>query len=227
MEIQTRTCEQIRQEPINDPNLDQWITFIENLHAQEEGIPKPFYMVDTLVNKYLTSKVSTSPILDIGCETGKNAIPLLRAGYQVTLMDITPNAIRYTQERLGALGLEQGILESILGKIEELDPRYGPYQAVIGTYVFSFIPPNLFHDVMINNVLNRVEPGGYFVGGFFGKEHSWASDPKLSVVTQERLKNIFETAGFEVCEIDEHQEEVITIQNGKQVFHVIAVIARR
>lgn len=211
---------------LNDPDVEKWSHFIENLHRNTKGIPGPFKAVDTLARKYLT-KDSTGFILDIGCETGKNAIPLIKAGHKVTLLDIAPNAIRYTKENIQQLGLEHGVVNSINGKIETLDQTYGPFKAVVGTYAFSFIPPNLFEEVMKNNVLGRVESGGYFAGGFFGEKHVWAKDPELSILTRQKLKKLFSSMGFSICEIEEKTEETQTVFDGKQIFHTIEIIAKR
>lgn len=208
----------------NDPDIEKWSRFIENFQQEQENIPKPFYAVDTLVRKYLQEEAA---ILDIGCETGKNAACLIKKGHKVTILDIAPNAIHYTKENLRKMGLEQGIVECINGKIEMLDQKYGPFKAVIGTYVFSFIPPHLFQEVMKKNVLGRVENEGYFVGGFFGKEHAWAKKSNLTIVTQEKLKKLLTNAGFTICEIHEQKKEIPTVFNGQQLFHTITVIAKR
>lgn len=215
----------IQQDP--DPEVERWSNYIENFNGSTTEIPEAFFMVETLVSNYLKPELTSGLILDIGCETGKNAIPLIEAGYKVTLLDIAPNAIQYTKDNLETLGLESGIEESIIGKIETLDPKHGPFKAVVGTYVFSFIPPNLFDEVMKKNILGRVEQEGYFVGGFFGKEHSWAKEPNITAVTIEKLNHLFKSAGFSICEVDEHKQEVMTTFEGKQLFHIIAVIAQQ
>jgi SAM-dependent methyltransferase len=212
----------------NSSEVEKWSEFIEKLYRMTEGkIIKPFCPVDTLIKKYLCQTESTRPVLDIGCETGKNAICLIQAGHSVLLLDIAPNAIQYTQENLKKLGLSHGIFDSINGNIETLDSKYGPFKAVVGTYVFSFIPPETFQQVMRENVLDRVESGGYFAGGFFGVEHAWAEKPNLSIVTREQLERLFASMEFSICEIDEKKEEILTVSSGIQVFHTIEVIAQR
>lgn len=223
--MNTQVPEGVRQ-PISDPDVEKWSNFIENLHQITKEIPGPFKAVDTLVRKYFAGEPSKS-ILDIGCETGKNAIPLIKAGHKVTLLDIAPNAIHYTQENIKRFGLEDGIADSIIGKIETLDPKYGPFNAVIGTYAFSFIPPELFEEVMKYNVLGRVESEGYFVGGFFGQKHAWAESPKLSILNSEKLENLFSSMGFSICEKEEKIEMARTVLNGLQIFHTIEIVAKR
>jgi len=91
----------------------------EKLQSSDNSIPAPYEAVIALVQNYL--KKGTGLILDIGCETGKNAIPLIEAGYKVTLLDIAPKAIEYTQKNLKNRGLDKGIYESVIRKIEDLE----------------------------------------------------------------------------------------------------------
>lgn len=124
----------------------------------------------------------------------------MQAGYKVTLLDIAPNALQYTHENLKELNLLEGVEESILGRIEDLDQKYGPFKAVVGMLTFSFIPPHLFEEIMKTNVLGRIEPEVYFAGGFFGEEHEWAKNPNLTIMTTEKVKIFFESQGFTICE---------------------------
>ena len=210
-----------------DPQIERWTRFVENYHKKHGNHLEPFLPVQTLVQKYLSQSESKRPILDIGCETGKNAICLIRAGHKVTLLDIAPKAIDLTLENLKAFDLTGGVAETIIGKIEDLDEKQGPFKAVVGTYTFSFIPPILFQEVMRTNVLSRIEPGGFFAGGFFGTKHVWANNPDLSITTQEKIKELFASMDFTICEMDEKKEEITTILDGQQIFHTIEVIAKR
>jgi len=206
--------------------VEKWSQFIEDLQKTKK-IPKPFCAIDTLVREYLWQNHSTRSVLDVGCETGKNAICLIQAGHNVTLLDIAPNAIQYTQENLKKLELDHGVINRITGKIETLDSKYCPFKAVVGTYVFSYIASGVFQQVMKENVLGRIEPGGYFAGGFFGMEHDWAQKPELSILTQEKLKELFESMGFLICEMKEKKEVQSIISCGQQMFHTFEVIAQR
>ena len=62
-----------------------------------------------------------SPILDLGCGSGDNAIELARHGYRVLGMDVVPEALRLAREKADKAGLAQPP-EFILGdalKLEE------------------------------------------------------------------------------------------------------------
>ncbi len=205
--------------------IEKWIDFNEKLQNQTNGnIPPPFQPVETLAQNYLKESCT---ILDIGCETGKNAACLIKNGHKVVILDIAPNAIYYTFENLRKEGLEHGIQDSIVSNIEDLPPEYGPFKAIIGTYAFSFIPPHLFEQIMKENVLNRVEYDGYFVGGFFGEQHAWSADSDLSILNIQKIESLFSSHGFSILELSEQVREMPTVSNGMTTFHSIHVIAQR
>lgn len=208
-------------------NQMRWTKFVANLFQQYSKIPDPFSPVEKVATHYLKNIPSTNPVLDIGTETGKNACCLIKQGHQVILLDIAPNAIQFTLQLFKEQNLETGVQDAIIGSIEKLDPIYGPFKAVVGTYAFPFIPPELFNDVMESNVLGRIEPKGYFAGAFFGPDHSWAHDRSLTILSTDQLRKFFQSRGFAICEMKEIKKEEQTVLNGKQLFHTIEVIAQK
>lgn len=129
---------------IDETDVEKWDDFIEQLYQRSEGeILEPFSAVNVLVRDYLWQIDSQNPVLDIGCETGKNAICLIEGGHSVVLLDIAPKALFYTQENLKKLNLDYGIAGKCNKSIELLDPQFGPFKAVVGTYVFPFIHPEI------------------------------------------------------------------------------------
>jgi|GEM_PF-4506721 len=204
----------------------KWSRFIVQLQQKQKAIPKPFSPVAKLVQLYLPS-YSQYPVLDIGCETGKNAACLIRGGHQVTLLDITHVAIQCTVQNLKKVGLEGGIAHTVIGGIEDLGPTQGPFKAIVGTYAFSFISPKSFQEVMQNNVLRKIEVGGYFAGGFFGPSHAWAKNPHLTIMTAKKIASFFREKNFVICDLQEKIKVSRTVRAGNQTFHTIEVIAKR
>lgn len=216
---------QVQCQLVVESDVQKWTDFNEKLQSQAAGkIPQPFAPVETLALKYLKEPCT---VLDIGCETGKNAACLIKNGHKVVILDIAPNAVQYTKENLQREGLNHGIEDSVVSKIEDLSPKYGPFKAVIGTYAFSFIPPHLFEQTMKDSVLGRIEHNGYFVAGFFGDQHAWAVNPDLSILSVKKLESLFASLGFSVLEIDEQIKEISTVSNGITKFHTINVIAHK
>lgn len=205
----------------------KWSLYVENEQKKFQGkIPKPFSMVDALVRNHLVKFHSRRPILDIGCETGKNALSVIRGGHKVVLLDIAPAALTYTLSNLKKIKMDHGVVKSILGKLESIKEDQGPFKAVIGTFAFSFVSPKLFYKVLKQNVLAKIEPGGFFAGGFFGPEHMWKKNPSLTFVDVNWLKKFFMSHHFSILAIRENKER--KLNEGKlEIFHAIGIIAQR
>jgi ubiquinone/menaquinone biosynthesis C-methylase UbiE len=54
---------------------------------------------------YLLGDVRGKNVLDLGCGTGENVVPLIRRGAHVTAIDISPELIALAAQRLGKAGL--------------------------------------------------------------------------------------------------------------------------
>jgi SAM-dependent methyltransferase len=222
---------------LNASQLDdlssRWDLFIVKQQSRwnvESGesfsVQAPYAPIETLATKYLKETVPLN-ILDIGCELGKNAIPFLERGDSVTILDVSPAAIEHTTNNLKHRGLFDRVVDVLNVSIESLPDEYGSYDAVVGTYVFSFISPEIFEDVMKANVLGRVKPGGYFAGGFFGKKHGWAKDESISISTEEEIRDLFSSMNFTILDLESVIKEGNTVSNGVVAFHDIRVIAQR
>ena len=59
------------------------------------------------VLRLIEEKKFESPILDLGCGSGDNAIELARRGYRVLGMDLVPEALRRAREKAAKAGLMQ------------------------------------------------------------------------------------------------------------------------
>ena len=59
------------------------------------------------VLRLIEEKKFESPILDLGCGSGDNAIELARGGYRVLGMDLVPEALRRAREKAAKAGLMQ------------------------------------------------------------------------------------------------------------------------
>lgn len=209
-------------------NVEKWDNFIEQLYEQSQGKTlKPFSAVQVLVRDYLWQIDSHNPVLDIGCETGKNAICLIEAGHNVVLVDIARKAIFYTQENLKKLNLDYGVVDTCNMPIETLDSQYSPFKAIVGTYVFSFIHPKIFKQVMKEKIFDKIEIGGYFAGGFFGPEHSWANDPTITIMTREEVEKFFVLMGLSICFIEETNKMEMTVAGVEKLFHTFRIVAQR
>jgi SAM-dependent methyltransferase len=66
------------------------------------------------------------PLLELGCGTGRLLVPLARAGYDVTGVDLSPEMLRLARAKLDAAGLAQRVT-LVQGDYAEA-PLAGPYR---------------------------------------------------------------------------------------------------
>ena len=76
-----------------------------------------------------------SPILDLGCGAGDNAIELARRGYRVLGMDMVPEALRMAREKAGKAGLSQPP-EFLLGDALKLEESGAEAETVLDCALF-------------------------------------------------------------------------------------------
>ena len=73
----------------------------------------PSAIVGQMLTKYGLS--TDAQILELGCGEGRDAVHLLRRGYQVTATDVSPEAIRYCREMHSAFAQNFRILDCVAG----------------------------------------------------------------------------------------------------------------
>ena len=87
--------------------------------------------------------------LDLACGTGRNALFLAKKGYEVTAIDISPQAIALAEQRAGEEGLKINWI------VADLDtyPIQGRYDLIVIS--FFYVNTN-----MVPGIINALESGG-------------------------------------------------------------------
>lgn len=84
---------------------------------------------------------------------------------------------------------------------------------------------------MIDKVLNRVKPGGYFAGGFFGDNHDWYDEnyKRLTFLVPHNVYGLMDSNDFTVCQLtDSKTYGAKSVNRGTvNIHHEIWVIARK
>ncbi|HUZ00909.1 MAG TPA: class I SAM-dependent methyltransferase [Thermomicrobiaceae bacterium] len=103
----------------------------------------PFYDLefadfDADVDLYLGyAGVVGSPILELGCGTGRLLVPLASAGYQVSGLDVSPAMIAIARERLEGSGLAR--VELDVGNITDLSVYPSAHFRLVFAAINSFL----------------------------------------------------------------------------------------
>ena len=119
---------------------------LENVDFEPDG---PFYLA--LAERY------GSPILDLGCGTGRVTIPLAQRGHQITGLDIVPEMLELARRKAGDLPIQW--VEADL-RTFQLDQRY---QLICSTgRVFLHLLGEPDQEAALARIREHLAPGGIF-----------------------------------------------------------------
>ena len=159
---------------------------VETMNAYESPDPpkweigKPQIAVDALVRRGIES-----PVLDIGCGTGENALLMTKRGHQVTAIDPSLIAIEKAEQKARVAKLE---LDFQVGSGLDLGHLGQVYETVIDSGVF-----HIFTDVQrvqyLSNIKSVLKTGGLYYGLCFSEREPGDWGPRR--VTPEEIKALF------------------------------------
>jgi SAM-dependent methyltransferase len=133
--------------------------------------------------------------IDVGSGGGADTLNMLSRGWRVFALDAEPSARRLLEERTPLPVRDQ--LEISTGSFHSA--ALPPADLVYAQFSLPFAGADF--DASVRNVLASVNPGGAFVGQFFGVNDDWASDPHVASVDRVWIEKAF--ADFGELEVDE------------------------
>lgn len=102
-------------------------------------------------------------VLDMGCGTGDAAVFLASKGYNVTGVDIVPDAIRVARERVAAAGDLAGSVELIVGDVFAHSLAPGSFDTLLDCAMFHCVGDDEAQRRYIATVSPLIRPGGKLV----------------------------------------------------------------
>jgi SAM-dependent methyltransferase len=131
--------------------------------------------------------------LDLGCGAGRDTRYLLDQGFYVTAVDSNLQAIAlladFPQDRLRAV---QSSFEAF---------EFETYDLINAHFALPFTPKERFHQVFAR-VKHALNPGGIFVGQFFGVNDEWNTpENRMTFFTKDQAED--ELNGLRVVEFRE------------------------
>lgn len=160
MKADTREkLEELLTSDVYRENIDFWERAWAGVKTAYTQLPDLEYLQripETLRNR------SASSILDLGCGTGWLAVYLGRAGFNVTGLDVSRQAIKLAREWADKEELD---IHFEVGDIAELPYPDGAFDAVVANSIMEHFPLEVTAST-INHLKTILIPGGTFIGCF-------------------------------------------------------------
>ena len=98
----------LQREAMTNREFNTAVPASEFIERYEKGdLPWQIDRPQPEVLRLIAEEKFTSPILDLGCGSGDNALELARRGYRVLGMDVVPEALRLARKKAEQAGLAQ------------------------------------------------------------------------------------------------------------------------
>jgi tellurite methyltransferase len=199
--------------------------------AGNEGAPPREQLVRALSHFGQPCGARRPRALDIGCGPGREALHLVRAGFEVVAFDPYGEMLDRTRALLagepdGADLLQRVSLER--ATLEEYAQRLAPasFDLVHAGFVLPFVLPARF-DGCFARLVQAMGRGAIFCGQFFGSDDEFirtAREGTMSSHGRDDLERMF--APFEIIELEEVNRQGRVGRGREKWWHVFHVTAR-
>ena len=118
------------------------------------------------------SEPSKTRVLDIGCAGGRNAVPLARAGFDLTAVDASPAMVAKTRERLAPiLGAEEAQRRVRVGRMDDLSfAADASIDLVLALGLYHCAQSRAEWDRALSETARVLKPGGRLLVSVFTPE---------------------------------------------------------
>jgi SAM-dependent methyltransferase len=162
---------------------------------------------EILVRAVETGEIEPCRIVDLGCGAGNYSVWLAERGFEVTGIDISPQAIRHATELAGRKGVTcRFVAADLLGSLEEY---HGSFDLALDWEVLHHIFPK-DRARYVRNIYDMLGPGGRYLSLCFsekdpafggkGKYRKTPLGTTLYFSTEDELVRLFEPI-FQVISI--------------------------
>lgn len=112
-----------------------------------------------------------SPILELGCGTGRALLPLARAGYRLTGLDISPAMLDLARRKLAAEDLAEGVT-LLQADMRDLDLEARFNLAFVAVNSFMHLPTTADQLAALARIREHLNPGGLLLLDLFHPDPS-------------------------------------------------------
>lgn len=176
---------------------------------------KPSLLLSRFFKLKLNEKLQGNTAIDIGCGAGNDTIFLLNKGFNVTAIDNEPQTKDLIEERVP----NKENLEIIIDDISKIQLHKA--DLMFANFSLFFVKNNF--SKLMQNILNNINPKGFFVGNFLGEEDDWKRSK--TTLKKEELLNYFDKYKITYFSEEKYYQDTIT-KKGK-FWHVYTIIAQK
>jgi tellurite methyltransferase len=182
------------------------------------GPPRPTLLA--ALDRFSAEGVATGHAVDLGCGVGRDALELLRRGWQVTAVDQEAEALKRLAGGARARGLPAPAL--VRARFEKVEPP--PCELVNASFCLFFCEREAFASLW-RRVRGALRPGGRFAGQLLGPEDSWAARPGVVTHTPGALSALL--AGYGVERLERETTESVTPRGEAKRWDLWHLVLRR
>ncbi|GGH73139.1 SAM-dependent methyltransferase [Filimonas zeae] len=157
--------------------------------------------------------------LDLGSGAGIDTAALLQRGWQVTAVDKDAGSLALLQQRLAGAPVQ--VLHS---SFENMQLPANNWQLINASFSLPFCTGAAFARTW-QQIVQALQPGGYFCGHFFGVNDSWKERPDVTTHSRREVDALL--SGFEITWQREIEKEAPAANGKIKHWHIFAVCAKR
>lgn len=155
--------------------------------------------------------------LDLGAGAGRDTRYLVQQGFQVTAVDSDPHAVDILRS------FQEGNVQVVQASFEEF--AFETYDLINAQFALPFVPQRWFREVFAR-VKRALNPGGMFVGQFFGIHDQWNTpEHDMTFLTREQAEAFLQD--LDIIELKEEDMDGHTADGSPKHWHTFHIIARK
>ncbi len=204
--------------PISAETSNQWDTYFKNTL----NVTEPRKTIDLVSKYFLLENKMDGFAADLGCGTGRDALYLLGKGWKVLALDAEQLAIDILLSRVCPDDSKR--LQVQVSTFSEMDLPY-ELDLINASLSLPFCLPQDFATCWAM-IVDHITVGGRFAGMFFGDQDQWASNPELTIFSQDALLQLFHDR-FEIEYFQVEKGRIPAVGSKMKSAHMFHIIARK
>jgi len=157
------------------------------------------------------TSLPTGRALDLGCGTATDSIYLAQHGWDVTGVDIVPEALSIARRRAAAARVAPHFVEGDVTRLQEVGVQ-GPFTLLLDFGCLHTLPPDR-RSAYVASVSAVAAPHAMFLLYGFARPPRFA--PMQAGLTESEVRELFERAGWDLVSAERVGDETIQVARAR------------